>query len=277
MKNIYLFNIRFSIQKAKIVLLTTLLALFAFTVQAQVGIGTISPDGSAQLDIQSPNKGLLIPRMLESIRTAMPTPANGLLVYQIDGAAPGFYYYDGAAWQPLKSAGSPGGGAIIPFASGTPVVMSTALGGLAGTGSAIGFGSSLTGIALSLPLLDGNILAANLAFSVPRAGTITSVSAFFSATAATVLSFGTSLNIKAQLYNALAGTNIFLPVPGGEVTLPPLSGLVTIGTVVQGTSSGLNVTVNTGDRLMMVYSCTETGGVIASTLIGHASAGVSID
>lgn len=275
MKNLYLFNAHVSFQRAKKVLLTTLLALFAFTVHAQVGIGTISPDASAQLDIQSTNRGLLIPRILESIRTTMPT-ANGLLVYQIDGTAPGFYYFDGAAWQPLKSTGSSGGGAIIPFASGTPIIMTTLLGGLVGTGSAIGFGASLTGLVASLPLLDGSLLTGNMAFSVPRAGTITSISGMFSSTVA-INSILSTYNIKAQLFSAAAGVNIFLPVIGGEVTLPALPGIIAVGSITQATVSGLNIPVNAGDRLMLVFSCAEIGGVIGTVLTGHASAGVSIN
>lgn len=64
---------------------------------AQVGIGTNSPAASAKLDIQSTDKGLLIPRMTAANRTAITTPANGLVVYQTD-APVGFYYYDGGAW-----------------------------------------------------------------------------------------------------------------------------------------------------------------------------------
>ena len=37
--------------------------LFAFSAKAQVGIGTSTPDASAQLEILSISKGLLIPRM----------------------------------------------------------------------------------------------------------------------------------------------------------------------------------------------------------------------
>jgi hypothetical protein len=65
---------------------------------AQVGIGTATPVASAQLDITSTNKGLLIPRVLQANRPA--SPVNGLLIYQTDGT-PGFYYYDGAAWNML--------------------------------------------------------------------------------------------------------------------------------------------------------------------------------
>lgn len=54
-------------------------------------------DTSAMLDVNSNTKGLLVPRMTGAQRGAIPSPATGLLVYQIDGSA-GFYYYNGAAW-----------------------------------------------------------------------------------------------------------------------------------------------------------------------------------
>ena len=77
----------------------TLLAavLLTATTYAQVGIGTTDPNGSAALDITSTTKGLLIPRMLAAARTAIDTPATGLMVFQTDGAA-GFYYYNGSSW-----------------------------------------------------------------------------------------------------------------------------------------------------------------------------------
>jgi hypothetical protein len=91
----------------KLRLLIVLFFLFAITAFAQVGIGTASPNASAELDITSPanNKGFLIPRMTQAQRNAIVTPATGLLVYQIAASpvvatdtAPGFYYYDGAIW-----------------------------------------------------------------------------------------------------------------------------------------------------------------------------------
>ena len=65
---------------------------------AQVGIGTTEPNTSAALDITSTTKGLLIPRMLAGDRTAIDTPATGLMVYQTDGTV-GFYYYNGSSWE----------------------------------------------------------------------------------------------------------------------------------------------------------------------------------
>jgi hypothetical protein len=51
------------------------------TVYAQVGIGTTSPNGSAQLDVNSTTKGFLPPRMTTTQRDAITTPADGLIIY----------------------------------------------------------------------------------------------------------------------------------------------------------------------------------------------------
>jgi hypothetical protein len=86
---------------------------FSFIATAQVAITTdaSSPDASAMLDIKSTEKGILIPRMLESERIIIPSPARGLLVYQTDGT-PGFYYNSGSpatpVWQQLGAMGAPG-------------------------------------------------------------------------------------------------------------------------------------------------------------------------
>jgi len=70
---------------------------------AQVGIGTTTPNPSAALDIYSTTKGVLIPRLAQSERVLIITPAQGLLVYQID-ATQGFYYFDGSIWNYLSTA-----------------------------------------------------------------------------------------------------------------------------------------------------------------------------
>ena len=66
---------------------------------SQVGIGTASPDVSSKLDVSSTTQGLLAPRMLSTQRTAITSPATGLIVYQTDGAA-GFYYNAGTTGVP---------------------------------------------------------------------------------------------------------------------------------------------------------------------------------
>jgi len=90
--------------KTKLVLV---LALFTFiNTFSQLGIGTTTPNASAQLDIVSTTKGLLIPRMTELQRTSIPSPVAGLMVYQNNNTT-GFYYYNGSAWTHLAdTAGS---------------------------------------------------------------------------------------------------------------------------------------------------------------------------
>ena len=70
----------------------------------QVGIGTSYPDPSAMLEVYSDEGGVLIPRITRLQRNNISTPAEGLLIYQTN-YVPGFYYYDGGGWQPLKHIG----------------------------------------------------------------------------------------------------------------------------------------------------------------------------
>jgi hypothetical protein len=60
-------------------------------------------DPSSVLDISSNDKGILIPRIAKANRPA--SPAEGLLVYQVD-ETPGFYYFDGTSWRILSSMAS---------------------------------------------------------------------------------------------------------------------------------------------------------------------------
>lgn len=64
-----------------------LVLVFGFSrlAHGQTGIGTNNPDPSAQLDVESTDKGVLIPRLTELQKNAIPDPANGLLIYQTDG------------------------------------------------------------------------------------------------------------------------------------------------------------------------------------------------
>ncbi|MFD2035312.1 hypothetical protein ACFSKL_10945 [Belliella marina] len=51
---------------------------------AQTGIGTTVPDASSVLDVVSTDKGILYPRMTTAQRLAIPDPAEGLQVYDLD-------------------------------------------------------------------------------------------------------------------------------------------------------------------------------------------------
>lgn len=58
-----------------------LLSVYVNSFSQVVGLGGLSPDASAILDIQSSDKGVLIPRMTTSMIAALSTPAKGLMVY----------------------------------------------------------------------------------------------------------------------------------------------------------------------------------------------------
>jgi len=76
----------------------TIIFQFTDSGYAQVAINSSGgmPDASAMLDIQSTDKGLLIPRMTAAERDNIVSPAEGLMVYVTD--LHGFWYYDGNAW-----------------------------------------------------------------------------------------------------------------------------------------------------------------------------------
>lgn len=93
MKTAYTFNPNTASLKWKGTILTAFLALPALMANAQVGIGTITPDASAQLDVKSDAKGVLVPRLTSAQRTGIGSPADGLLVYDID--TKGFWYFKG--------------------------------------------------------------------------------------------------------------------------------------------------------------------------------------
>jgi len=77
-----------------------------------VGVGTITPNASAKLDIEDTNRGLLIPRVSLSSTTdvtTIPSPAISLLVYNnatIADVNPGFYYWNGTVWVRLLNSPS---------------------------------------------------------------------------------------------------------------------------------------------------------------------------
>lgn len=93
--------------KNYIIVFLILVPFFNF---AQVGIGTVTPDVSSILDVNSNNKGLLIPRVNLSNITDGLSPINspqvGLLVFNtnasvIGGLGEGFYYWNNSRWNKL--------------------------------------------------------------------------------------------------------------------------------------------------------------------------------
>jgi hypothetical protein len=58
--------------------------LLSGMINAQIGLGTPSPDASSVLDMNATNKGVLFPRMTTAQRNGILLPATGLMVYNIE-------------------------------------------------------------------------------------------------------------------------------------------------------------------------------------------------
>jgi len=87
--------------KTKIYFFVILSLISISGIQAQVAINTNSaaPDQSAMLDVSSTTRGLLLPRMTETQRLSIASPATGLMVYQSDGSS-GIYVNTGTPISP---------------------------------------------------------------------------------------------------------------------------------------------------------------------------------
>lgn len=88
-------------------------SLISISFAQNVGINATgaAPDNSAILDVSSTNKGILTPRMTTAQRTAIATPATGLLVF--DTTTNTFWFYNGSAWVELASVYTAGQGINI--------------------------------------------------------------------------------------------------------------------------------------------------------------------
>ena len=167
-------------------------------------------------------------------------------------------------------------GSVIPFASGlTPMVLTSVLGDLVSTGSLVAFGTNIPtagvlGNTIDLTGVVGGLL--NESFSVPRAGTVTSISATFTPTVALTLTGATT--VVARLYYAPVGSGIFTATDVA-VNLAPNINLIAVGGLVEGTSSNFTpLAVKPGDRLLMTFATTSGG--LATVVTGTASAGITI-
>ncbi len=76
-----------------------LLSSLGASSQVAVNITGNNPDASSGLDVNFPDKGLLIPRMTQSQREGISQPASSLLVYQTD-ADTGYYFNYGTPSSP---------------------------------------------------------------------------------------------------------------------------------------------------------------------------------
>ncbi|QRQ99431.1 hypothetical protein [Dyadobacter sandarakinus] len=236
---------------------TTFLALtvLSFTALAQVGVGTTTPDASAQLDVTASNKGILIPRLTESGRSSIAAPANGLLIYQTDNT-PGFYYFNGSQWLPIAGAGS-NAPAIGFSAVGTTSSQSTA-----GAINASWFIRYIN---------QGSLDVSTSTYTVPQNG-LYKVSAklnYVQPTASTVsLGAGVDPNIQVRVNGSEVGRSLF-PIYNVNIALVlTLRTMVNTGTLVFDDVLSLNQ----NDQLGLYY---DNDGYTAAIELGSSSNGIT--
>ena len=71
------------------------------TAQVKIGDNPTTINSSSLLELESTNKGLLIPRMTTAQRDVIASPAAGLQIYNTSTGL--FNYYDESAWNIIES------------------------------------------------------------------------------------------------------------------------------------------------------------------------------
>lgn len=92
----------------RLLMFSLLIFFYGIKTSAQVGINTTTPQPGAILDIESSNKGMLVPRVdIANLNTIAPITGGAtesLLVYNTNAATGvGFHYWTGSLWFPLNS------------------------------------------------------------------------------------------------------------------------------------------------------------------------------
>jgi hypothetical protein len=118
-----------------------------------VGINTTTPDASAALDITATDKGMLVPRLTTTQRTAISSPAIGLLVF--DTTLGQFYFYSGSAWTAIPLSNTTSGVNYV----GTSYLGTTS--GAGSTGTSEGTSSNLYNIGIGASVLNANTTGNN--------------------------------------------------------------------------------------------------------------------
>ncbi|MGE7910182.1 exosporium glycoprotein BclB-related protein [Lysinibacillus xylanilyticus] len=164
------------------------------------------------------------------------------------------------------------GGSIIPFSSGRPTVVENILGNR--LASLIGFGSAVD----LVPIANNTINITGLlseAFTVPRDGNITAISASYNALAGQVES--EAVTIRAQIFQAPVGSNTFTGTSASVDLVPSITGPIPVGLLVFASATIPPVPVIPGDQLLMVFYISSVPGETAvDIIIGNASAGINI-
>ena len=189
-----------------------------------VFVGATATSASALFEVNSTTQGFLAPRMTAAQRTAIGTPATGLLVYQTNATA-GYYYYDGSSWQIFTSG-----------ATDTNIYNTNGSLTAARTVTLNAFNLAFTGSAITTNIAPtGYVGIENATPNSPlhvgaNAGTANRDVAYISSTI-TPIGFGSQLSVRDGVINSAIANNASIVYVNGTInkaasgTHPIISGL----------------------------------------------------
>ena len=240
-------------------------------VSAQVGIGTTSPNASAELDITSTTKGLLPPRMTQAQRDAIASPAAGLMVWCTNcGSSGELQVFNGTTWSILSSAV----GAISTLTCGSATNNGTLTSGTAASGvnSVVPYtggnggphsGNGVTSTGLTATLSAGTFASGSGSVTYTITGT---------PSGAGTATF--ALNIGGQTCNLTRTTYAVGTITGLTCGSPTNNGTLSAGSAASGVTSIIPYTGgNGGSHNGQTVTSTGVTGLTATLSAGIFASG----
>lgn len=237
----------------QLILLLTIVPCFSI---AQVGIGTSSPLGSAQLEVASTTRGFLPPRMTTAQRNLISSPAQGLIIFNTSTNS--LDVYSGAVW--------------ISFGMGL---------GAQSTNQALGYSvlaSNTTG--------DENVGVGYQALSLNTTGFRNTTTGSRSMYNNTIGKYNTASGYYS-LYNTTTGGNnvgigfnaLYNNTTGSNNTAIGSSAGVSSGGLTNATAIGANATVSANNTIRLgntdVTNVSTSGTITAGTITYPNTSGTS--
>ncbi|OXM17214.1 hypothetical protein [Paenibacillus herberti] len=194
---------------------------------------------------------------LAGISSAVPPAINGTVLSFTSNTSPMNLGVDGRSGQPT-------GGVIIGFGFDSRAISVT---------------TNDSSSSISIVLAD-NLGGNNYAFSMPRGGTLSSMTASFTLTSPAIF-INSPMTVQAQLCRSSPGASPYTPfttIPGAIVPLiPALSGSLS-NLTCEGSLTGLDIPLNPGDRLVVVFTASSSPNSFANpqNIFGTGSASLTI-
>lgn len=262
-----------------------------------LAVGPSDAAASALMDLQSTAQGFLAPRMTNTQKNAITSPATGLFVYDTTNSR--FEYYNGSAWTAIGGGGGGssafsaitggtntsaamvvGTGASLA-ASGSGTIAATSCTGNAATATTLQTARDINGVsfngsaAITVTAAAGTLTGATLAAGV-TGSSLTSVGTLTGLTMGGTLNMGanslTSTGTVTSGVNTITATNAFaLAVGRTGATNPAL----TVNTATASSVTGLQITsaVTAGGVALVA---TDSGANTAMTINAKGTGTIGI-